>query len=498
MVVVGLLAVLAAGLGIGVRATHGGHAAVDEPQYLLSALSLWEDHDLDISDELADRRFLAFHDADLPVQTAVRPDGRQLSARTTRCCRCCWPCRWASAAGSAAKLTLAAAGRRPGRAAALGRRTPVRGAARGSRCPGSRWRRGTAPLAVYGQQVYPELPGALAALVAVAALTAPRPTPRTLSVLALAIVALPWLSVKYAPVAAALYLVAAVRPVAGAPAPGRRRPHRRARRRRRRLPGRAQGDLRRHHRVRQRRPLPGLRRVRRGRLPPGLPGPQHPAARPAGRPRLRHRAPGSRPGSWSSRPLVALLVARPRHWPALAVPLLAGWATATWVALTMHGLLVARPAAGRRAAAGRAGGPGLAGPGPPGRRWSRRPCSPSPGSATTPRCSSPATCPTRPGCSRRTTWPCTGRPRLLLPDDRDLDHRRPGPVRGLGGGLPRSQRCSRCVPPAVPVERQRHPERHAEQVRGQHVVEQPGRDDQAVAQQQAVRDARAGSPRRGG
>ena len=54
MLVVGLLSVLAAGLGIGVRATHGGHAAVDEPQYLLSALSLWEDHDLDISDELAE------------------------------------------------------------------------------------------------------------------------------------------------------------------------------------------------------------------------------------------------------------------------------------------------------------------------------------------------------------------------------------------------------------------------------------------------------------
>ncbi|MFL6129503.1 MAG: hypothetical protein ACJ73E_10610, partial [Mycobacteriales bacterium] len=49
MVVVGLLAVLAAGLGAGVPSTYGGHAAVDEPQYLLSALSLWEDHDLDIA-----------------------------------------------------------------------------------------------------------------------------------------------------------------------------------------------------------------------------------------------------------------------------------------------------------------------------------------------------------------------------------------------------------------------------------------------------------------
>ncbi|HST65858.1 MAG TPA: hypothetical protein VLM05_11780, partial [Mycobacteriales bacterium] len=35
--------------------------------------------------------------------------------------------------------------------------------------------------------------------------------------------------------------------------------------------------------------------------------------------------------------LVALLVRRPPHWPVLAVPLLAGWVTATWVALTMQG-----------------------------------------------------------------------------------------------------------------------------------------------------------------
>ena len=89
----------AAGLGAGVRSTYGGPAAVDEPQYLLSALSLYEDHDLDIADELAERRYLAFHDADLPVQTAVRPDG---CPRTTRCCRCCSPSRWASAAGSRA------------------------------------------------------------------------------------------------------------------------------------------------------------------------------------------------------------------------------------------------------------------------------------------------------------------------------------------------------------------------------------------------------------
>jgi len=194
MVVVGLLSVLAAGLGIGVRATHGGHAAVDEPQYLLSALSLWEDHDLDISDELADRRFLAFHDLDLPVQTAVRPDGGQLSPHDPLL-----PVLLAVPMGLggwvAAKLTLAMLA---GILAALLLWVAVRRFAVPPRLavPGVALATCTAPLAVYGQQVYPELPAALAALVAVAALTAPRPTPRTLTVLALAIIALPWLSVK--------------------------------------------------------------------------------------------------------------------------------------------------------------------------------------------------------------------------------------------------------------------------------------------------------------
>jgi hypothetical protein len=320
MVVVGLLSVLAAGLGIGVRATHGGHAAVDEPQYLLSALSLWQDHDLDISDELADRRFLAFHDLDLPVQTALRPDGSQLSPHDPLL-----PVLLAVPMGLggwvAAKLTLAVLA---GILAALLLWVAVRRFAVPPRLavPGVALATCTAPLAVYGQQVYPELPGALAALVAVAALTAPRPTPRTLAGpragdhrAALAVGEVRTRRRRALPGRRG-------RPVAGAPAPGRRRPHRRARRRRGRLPGRAQGDLRRHHRVRQRRPVPELRRVRRGRPAPGLPGPVDPAARAAGRPRLRHRrmAAGLVPGHPG---LVALLAGRPRHWPALVAPLLA-------------------------------------------------------------------------------------------------------------------------------------------------------------------------------
>jgi hypothetical protein len=205
MLVVGLLATVAAGLGAGVPATHGGRAAVDEPEYLLTALSLWEDRSFDVSDELRERRFLPYHDADLPVQTAVRPDGSEISPHDPLL-----PVLLAVPVGLggwvAGKLTLSVLA---GILAALlvwvavvRFAVPLRIAAPGVALAGC-----SAPLAVYGQQVYPELPAALAVTVAVAALPG-RSGARTTAVTAAAITALPWLSVKYVPVAAALALVA--------------------------------------------------------------------------------------------------------------------------------------------------------------------------------------------------------------------------------------------------------------------------------------------------
>jgi hypothetical protein len=334
MLAVGLLTVLAAGLGAGVSSTHGGHAAVDEPQYLLSALSLWEDHDLDISDELADRRFLAFHDADLPVQTATRPDGSQLSPHDPLL-----PVLLAVPMGLggwlAAKLTLAVLA---GILAALLLWTAVRRFAVPLRlaAPGVALATCTAPLAVYGQQVYPELPGALAALAAVAAITAPRPDGRALAALAVAVLALPWLSVKYAPVGAALFLVAAVGLVRAG------------------LRGRAAvltavlaaGGL----------VYLGVHRAIYGGITAYASGDAFQGSGEFGVVGFQPDYPGRtvrllgllvdrdfgiaawQPAWFLLVPaLVALLVTRPPHWPVLAVPLLAGWATATWVALTMQG-----------------------------------------------------------------------------------------------------------------------------------------------------------------
>ncbi len=202
------VAVAVGALGIDVRSTLGGRAAVDEPQYLLSALSLAEDGDLDISDELAAERWRAFHDTQLPVQTEVRGDGSAISphdpllpillavpmglggftaAKVTMCVL----------AGLSAALAVWLAVRRFGVPAAVA--AAVVGTAFAS-----------PPLGIYAQQVYPEMPAALAVLAAVAALTGPVDR-RGQAVFVAAVVALPWLSVKYAPVAAAVALVGLAR-----------------------------------------------------------------------------------------------------------------------------------------------------------------------------------------------------------------------------------------------------------------------------------------------
>ena len=52
-VLVGLATAAWAAIAIPARATYGERTSADEPQYLLSALSLWEDHDLYVDDEIA-------------------------------------------------------------------------------------------------------------------------------------------------------------------------------------------------------------------------------------------------------------------------------------------------------------------------------------------------------------------------------------------------------------------------------------------------------------
>jgi hypothetical protein len=215
------VAFVVAVLGIGVPSLHNVKAGVDEPQYLLSALSLAEDGDLDISDELAAQRWRVFHADELPVQTEPFADGSQISPHDPLLpVLIAVPMGLFGWVGAKVALGVMAAA-----CAALLAWTAVRrfGVSPRVAAVGSAVAFASPPLGVYSQQVYPEMPAALATLGAFALLTSRRL--RSLHVLGVvaAVVALPWLGSKYVPVALALTAVLLVllyrragwRPVAG-------------------------------------------------------------------------------------------------------------------------------------------------------------------------------------------------------------------------------------------------------------------------------------------
>lgn len=205
LVVVGVVVTGWTAVGIHLRAIELTQTTADEPQYLLSAISLYEDHDLDIADELADRRYEPFHEATVLEQTKLLDDGRRVSPHDPLL-----PVILAIPMGlggwAAAKATLAVlAGLLAASMLWVAVRrfaVPVPAAVLTVLAFSL-----AAPLTAYGTQVYPELPGALAVTVALGALTGPFRR-WSLVLFAAAVVALPWLSVKYAPVVVALVVVA--------------------------------------------------------------------------------------------------------------------------------------------------------------------------------------------------------------------------------------------------------------------------------------------------
>ncbi len=184
------------------RAEFDARVTADEPQYLLTAISLAEDRDLNIRDELRLQRWKAFHDAPLPRQTKPLGAGQRISPHDPLLpVLLAVPVAvagWAGAklalalmAGVLAAATVWIAVRRFGVAPGLAALVVVAFFA-------------VPPLAVYGTQIYPEVPAALAVVAAVAAITGPMR--RGGLVLATAsLVALPWLSVKYLPVVVVLF-----------------------------------------------------------------------------------------------------------------------------------------------------------------------------------------------------------------------------------------------------------------------------------------------------
>ncbi len=202
LIVVGVVVAGWAALAIPARATTGARTTADEPQYLLTALSLWEDHDLDISDEIDDRRYESFHEAPLDPQTQVLVDGREISPHDPLLPLLLAPAMglggWVAAKAAlavlagclAASLLWVAVGR-------LG--VSVGPAATAVLAFGV-----AAPLTAYGSQVYPELPAALLLTLGIAWLTGGLRRWELAGAVAV-VVALPWLGVKFAPVAAVLF-----------------------------------------------------------------------------------------------------------------------------------------------------------------------------------------------------------------------------------------------------------------------------------------------------
>lgn len=213
--VVALAATLAAVAGIDARATYGARVTADEPQYLITAISLGEDLSLDVSDELAEERFRPFHEIRLNPQTIdLDDDGRRVSPHDPLLpLLLAIPMRLGGWVGAKLALALVA-----GAVAALTLRLAVT-RFEAPLGPAALVVGGFAvapPFSVYGVQVYPAMPAALCVVVAALAVTSERrPMAGALDradlALVAAVIALPWLSVKYVPVAAVLALAGLLR-----------------------------------------------------------------------------------------------------------------------------------------------------------------------------------------------------------------------------------------------------------------------------------------------
>jgi len=328
------VAFVAAVLGIGVPSLHNVQAGVDEPQYLLSALSLAEDGDLDISDELAAERWRVFHADALPVQTEPFSDGSQISPHDPLLpVLVALPMGLFGWVGAKVALALMAAA-----CAALLAWTAARrfGVSPRVAAVGSALAFASPPLSVYSQQVYPEMPAALATLAAVALLTTKRLRPVHVLGAVATVILIPWLGSKYVLVAMALaakllvllHRRAGWRPVAGVSCALA-------------VAGAAylavhqlvwhgwtvyaSGD---HFQQTGEFSVVGVdpSYVGRSLRLVGLFVDQHYGLVPW-QPAWLLLVPA----------LVALVVRRPAGWLTLLVPLGAAWVTAVWVALTMHG-----------------------------------------------------------------------------------------------------------------------------------------------------------------
>lgn len=201
IVVLWVIGAISAAAGLDVRATYGARVSADEPQYLLTAISLADDGNLNIDDEIDGEAYLPFSEIGLNRQTKNLTPDKQVSPHYPLLpLLLALPVALGGWVG--AKLFLAAIA---GLVAAATfwvavRRFDIQDRHAAVVCS---LFAASAPFAVYGTQVYPEIVAAACVIGTVAAITA-RPSILSGSMALALITALPWLSIKYVPVAAVL------------------------------------------------------------------------------------------------------------------------------------------------------------------------------------------------------------------------------------------------------------------------------------------------------
>lgn len=196
---------------VGMRAADTGSVTGDEPFYLLTTQSLASDGDLDLRDEYAGREERAFWDGAAPLWKQMEPaaDGRLLSPHDPGLSVLVLPAYGLGGLRGVQRFLVLVWAAAMACGAVLARRAgaPAWAAVAGAVVVGA-----GAPGVVYASQVYPEGPAALCVALGLLVATAPRPgtgtgtdepaPPARPLVLAMALIALAWLGVKYVPLGA--------------------------------------------------------------------------------------------------------------------------------------------------------------------------------------------------------------------------------------------------------------------------------------------------------
>jgi hypothetical protein len=190
----------------------------DEPHYLVVATSLLRDHDLDVLDNYQFLDYFSFYPYHLgdprdpmDMHALYGRGGHLYSKHGLGLSLLVLPGLALGGVGTAKLLMMGLTALLAAQAYQLTREVTGR--------PGvsfAAWLAVafTPPLLLYADQIYPEVPGALMAVLALRAAVAPRLTPGRALVAGLALGALPWFHLRYVPIAAALALALALRAIA--------------------------------------------------------------------------------------------------------------------------------------------------------------------------------------------------------------------------------------------------------------------------------------------